>query len=52
MNYLFILILTYTVMRIGELVSLKWKDIDFEKNTIRITKTYYNPTNNHIKYQL
>ena len=27
-------------------MALKWSDIDFENNTISITKTYYNPNNN------
>ncbi|MBM7655745.1 site-specific integrase [Neobacillus cucumis] len=39
-------------MRAGELVALKWKDIDFDEQTISITKTYYNPTNNTLEYQL
>ncbi|MEJ7276720.1 tyrosine-type recombinase/integrase, partial [Staphylococcus epidermidis] len=38
--------LAYTGMRAGELLALKWSDIDFENNTISITKTYYNPNNN------
>ena len=38
--------LAYTDIRIGELVSLKWQDIDFEAYTIKINKTYYNPNNN------
>ncbi|WP_261797548.1 site-specific integrase [Bacillus testis] len=46
------LILSYTGMRVGELVALKWKDMDFEEHTISITKTYYNPTNNTLEYQL
>lgn len=25
---------------------MKWSDIDFQKKTLRITKTYYNPNNN------
>ena len=42
----------YIGMRAGELLALKWSDIDFENNTINITKTYYNPNNNksNIKY--
>ncbi|MFB4472911.1 tyrosine-type recombinase/integrase [Bacillus sp. Marseille-P3661] len=44
--------LSYTGIRVGELVALKWKDIDFDKRTIYITKTYYNPDNNTVKYQL
>ena len=44
--------LAYTGMRAGELCALKWKDINFKEQTISITKTYYNPTNNIKKYQL
>lgn len=44
--------LAYTGLRIGELQALKWSDIDFENNTISITKTYFNPTNHKKKYQL
>jgi integrase len=52
LDYLIFLTLSYTGMRVGELVALKWKDIDFEEHTISITKTYYNPTNNTLEYQL
>lgn len=52
LDYLAFLILSYTGIRVGELVSLKWSDIDFNENTIRIIKTYYNPTNNTVQYQL
>ncbi|MGD3155982.1 tyrosine-type recombinase/integrase [Staphylococcus warneri] len=44
--------LAFTGMRAGELLALKWSDIDFENNTISITKTYYNPNNNKKKYQI
>lgn len=44
--------LAYTGMRAGELLALKWSDIDFENNTISITKTYYNPNNNKKQYQI
>lgn len=44
--------LSSTGMRVGELVVLKWKDIDFDKRTIHITKTYFNPDNNTIKFEL
>ncbi|MGZ9583835.1 site-specific integrase [Paenibacillus marinisediminis] len=37
--------LAYSGMRAGELCALKWKDINFDEQTIRITKTYYNPKN-------
>ncbi|MCA1032890.1 site-specific integrase [Bacillus timonensis] len=51
-DYLVFLILAYTGIRVGELVALKWKDINFKNHTIRITKTYYNPNNNAVEYQL
>ncbi|KFN01621.1 tyrosine-type recombinase/integrase [Bacillus clarus] len=44
--------LAYTGLRIGELVALKWSDIDFDEHTLRVIKTYYNPTNNKLKYTL
>lgn len=52
LDYLVFLTLSYTGMRVGELVALKWKDIDFDNHTISITKTYYNPNNNTLEYQL
>lgn len=51
-DYPIFMLLAYTGMRVGELCALKWKDIDFEEGTMKITKTYYNPTNNLKKYQL
>ena len=51
-DYPTFLLLAYTGMRVGELCALKWKDIDFEEGTVNITKTYYNPSNNVIKYKL
>ncbi|PAD73703.1 site-specific integrase [Paenibacillus campinasensis] len=51
-DYPTFLTLAYTGMRVGELCALKWKDIDFEKKTIRITKTYWNKTNDTVKYTL
>lgn len=51
-DYTMFLLLSYTGMRAGELCALKWKDIDFEEHTISITKTYYNPKNNVMEYQL
>jgi len=41
----------YTGMRSGEIAALKWTDIDFEKRTIRITKTLFSE-GNHKKYEL
>ncbi|QPC48210.1 tyrosine-type recombinase/integrase [Mangrovibacillus cuniculi] len=51
-DYVIFLVLAYTGIRVGELLALKWKDIDFHQQTIRISKTYYNPNNNAEKYQL
>ncbi|WP_233880199.1 site-specific integrase [Virgibacillus halodenitrificans] len=50
--YLVFLILSYSGIRVGELIALKWKDIDFVNHTISITKTCYNPSNIALKYQL
>lgn len=51
-DYVIFLTLAWTGLRAGELLALKWKDIDFEENTINITKTYYNPKNNTKDYKL
>ena len=51
-DYLTFLFLSYTGMRVGELCALKWKDIDFIEGSVNITKTYYNPTNKTIAYEL
>ncbi|WP_255259680.1 tyrosine-type recombinase/integrase [Lentibacillus sp. CBA3610] len=45
-------LLAYTGLRIGEMIALKWSDIDFDNHTLRIIRTYYNPNNNKLKYQL
>lgn len=52
MDSLIFLTFAYTGIRVGKLVALKWKNIDFVNHTISITKTYYNPNNNTIQYQL
>lgn len=52
MDTIIFTLLAYTGMRVGELVVLKWKDIDFTKRTVRINKTYYNEYNNIVKYEL
>ncbi|MCM3768148.1 site-specific integrase [Neobacillus niacini] len=52
MDVLIFTLLAYTGMRVGELVVLKWNDIDFTKRTVRINKTYYNEYNNIAKYEL
>lgn len=45
-------ILAYTGLRVGELLALKWSDIDFDAHTLRVSKTYYNARNNKRNYQL
>lgn len=42
-SYEFFLTMYYTGMRPGEVMALKIKDIDFEMNEIRVTKTLFNP---------
>lgn len=44
--------LAYSGMRAGEVLALKWSDIDYEECTVSITKTYYNPNNNKKKYEI
>ena len=44
--------LAYTGLRVGEMIALKWADIDFANQTLRVYKTCYNPTNNKLHYQL
>ncbi|MGM0122690.1 hypothetical protein IGI37_000055 [Enterococcus sp. AZ194] len=41
MVYVMFHTLAYTGLRKGELAALNWTDIDFEKNTLSITKTAY-----------
>lgn len=45
-------LLAFSGMRSGELCALKWSDVDFDENTIRITKTLYNENNNMREYEL
>jgi integrase len=52
MDPIIFMVLSYTGLRIGELLALKWADFDDKQGTIRITKTIYNPTNHFEKYQL
>jgi integrase len=51
-DYSIFLLLSYTGLRAGELCALKWRDIDMDEQTISISKTYYNPTNNRKEYKL
>ncbi|WP_366290146.1 site-specific integrase [Paenibacillus sp. AN1007] len=45
-------LLAFSGMRSGELCALKWTDINFETNEIRVTKTLYNENNNMKMYKL
>ena len=49
------LLMLYTGMRVGEATCLKWKDIDFQKRTIRIKRTLHyekDPkTGSHLFYE-
>ena len=40
LSYYVIYVAIYTGMRVGEILALEWSDIDFDKRTISITKTY------------
>lgn len=45
-------LLAFSGMRSGELCALKWTDLDFETNEVRITKTLYNENSNMRNYTL
>lgn len=45
-------LLAFSGMRSGELCALKWPDLNFDLNQIRITKTLYNENNNMRLYEL
>lgn len=51
-DFILFSILAYSGIRTGELLALKWSDINFDENTISITKTLYNPNNNKENYHL
>lgn len=44
--------LSYTGMRIGELLALQWNDIDFKERSIRIIKTLFREKNTVEEYEL
>jgi integrase len=51
-DYLIFLTLAYSGIRDGDLCALKKTDFDPNEFTLSIMKTYYNPTNNILKYTL
>lgn len=51
-DYPMFLTLAYTGIRVGELCSLRDISIDEAEEVIKITRTYYNPSNNIKEYEL
>lgn len=45
-------LLAFTGMRVGELLSMKWSDVDFEAKELSITKTIYNIEGKKHEYKL
>jgi Site-specific recombinase XerD len=52
LEYTIFLTLAYTGLRGGELLALKWSDIDLDEQTISITKTLFNPSGGGNEYTL
>ncbi|MBU5595341.1 site-specific integrase [Amphibacillus sp. MSJ-3] len=52
LDYIIFATLAFTGLRIGELLTLKWSDINFVNRTISVTKTYYNPNNNKMNFTM
>ncbi|MDD9147862.1 tyrosine-type recombinase/integrase [Sporolactobacillus sp. CQH2019] len=44
--------LPFSGLRAGELCALKWSDINFENNTLSVTKTIYTESDNMHEYEL
>ena len=51
-DYLIFLTLSLTGLRIGELLALRWQDINLDKKFLRVRHTLYNPNNNQNEYKL
>ncbi|MCM3079598.1 site-specific integrase [Brevibacillus invocatus] len=49
--YIAFVLAIYTGMRRGEILGLRWKDIDFEQAKISIQQTLYRPANQGIIFQ-
>jgi integrase len=52
LEYTIFLTLAYTGLRGGELLALKWSDIDLDEQTISITKTLFFPSGGGNEYTL
>ena len=51
-DYIFFLTLALTGLRIGELMALRWEDINLDKKFLRVRHTLYNPNNTENEFQL
>lgn len=51
-DYIIFLTLSLTGLRIGELLALRWQDINLDKKFLRVRHTLYNPNNNQNEYAL
>lgn len=51
-DFLIFYTLSLTGLRIGELLALRWEDIDIEQKTISVNHTMFNPKNNMKDYLL
>lgn len=51
-KYCGIVLCLYTGLRIGELLALKWKDIDFKRSLLSVTKTCYDYSDGHTRTRI
>ncbi|WP_394122210.1 tyrosine-type recombinase/integrase [Planococcus donghaensis] len=51
-DYIIFLTLALTGLRIGELMALRWEDINLDKKFLRVRHTLYNPNNNENEFRL
>lgn len=51
-DFLIFYTLSLTGLRIGELLALRWQDIDLENKVISVNHTLYNPSNNENTFEL
>jgi len=49
--YIAFVLAIYTGMRRGEILGLRWKDVDFEQSRISVQQTLYRPANSGIIFQ-
>lgn len=51
-DFVFFMLLAYTGLRVGEAMALKWSDIDFDEQTISITKTIHHKQERTLNFYL